>query len=217
MLLKYVSKSMKVIVSGLFLNFFGTAYLHAQPSLCEKDASTPYLSKLCSKQFESLRSELLEHQHASYLVTDAPIRLLEDTHQLWIHRVQQCKNFKCYEQQLNLRIEDLNFYTSMNQSLTQHYLKFEHGRISESPIQLKMHQLTKDRIKIEGIAYRNPNNRADMQTVVLQAYTTAEQKNEITDNEHDCKYQLNFQKALLVVKTTQKGCERFTGIYRLYD
>ncbi|HHP0792539.1 TPA: A1S_1983 family putative colistin resistance protein, partial [Acinetobacter baumannii] len=26
-----------------------------------------------------------------------------------------------------------------------------------------------------------------------------------------------FQKALLIVKTQQKGCERFTGIYRLYD
>lgn len=31
------------------------------------------------------------------------------------------------------------------------------------------------------------------------------------------KYQLNFEKAVLVIKTTQKGCERFTGVYRLYD
>ena len=44
-----------------------------------------------------------------------------------------------------------------------------------------------------------------------------EQKSEILDNEHNCKYQFNFQKALLNVKTQQKGCERFSGIYRLYD
>jgi hypothetical protein len=51
----------------------------------------------------------------------------------------------------------------------------------------------------------------------LLAYTTPEKKNQILDNEHDCKYVLNFQKAILSVTTTQKGCERFTGIYRLYD
>ena len=27
----------------------------------------------------------------------------------------------------------------------------------------------------------------------------------------------NFQKAILTIKTEQKGCERFTGVYRLYD
>jgi hypothetical protein len=105
----------------------------------------------------------------------------------------------------------------MNQSLTQHFIKYEHGKIAKQPIHLQIHQLSKDRIKVEGIAYRNPNNRKEAQTVSLLAYTTPEKKNEILDNEHDCKYTLNFQKAILSVSTQQKGCERFSGIYRLYD
>ncbi|QIO09163.1 A1S_1983 family putative colistin resistance protein [Acinetobacter lanii] len=217
MLLKNVSNSMKTIVSGFFLSALGTITLHAQPLQCESKNSPQYLAQICSEKFKDLRKELNELQHTSYLVTDAPLRLLADTHQLWFNRMQQCKNSACYKQQLNLRIEDLNFYTSMNQSLTQHYLKFEHGQIAQQPIQLKVHQLTKDRIKIEGFAYRNPNNRLESQAIPLLAYTTPDQKNEILDNEHDCKYQLNFQKALLVVNTTQSGCERFKGVYRLYD
>ncbi|MEW4939346.1 hypothetical protein ABKJ23_15660, partial [Acinetobacter baumannii] len=59
--------------------------------------------------------------------------------------------------------------------------------------------------------------RKETQTVSLMAYSSPEQKSEILDNEHNCKYKFDFQKALLIVKTQQKGCERFTGIYRLYD
>ena len=51
----------------------------------------------------------------------------------------------------------------------------------------------------------------------LLAYSTPEKKNQIIDNEKKCQYQFDFQKALLVIKSDQKGCERFTGIYRLYD
>jgi hypothetical protein len=217
MLLKNVSNSMKTIIPALFLGYLGITHLHAQPLQCDRKNAPQYFAQLCQESLKDLRTELNEHQHTSYLVTDAPLRLLDDTHLLWINRIQQCKNLDCLKQQLNLRIEDLNFYTSMNQTLTQHYLKFENGRIAKQPIQLKVHQLSKDRIKIEGFAYRNPNNRVDTQFVPLLAYTSPDKKNEITDNEHDCKYQLNFQKALLVVNTTQTGCERFKGVYRLYD
>lgn len=37
------------------------------------------------------------------------------------------------------------------------------------------------------------------------AYSSPEQKSEILDNEHNCKYKFDFQKALLVVKTQQKA------------
>ena len=97
------------------------------------------------------------------------------------------------------------------------YLKFENGHFAKQQVHLKVHQLSKDRIKVEGIAYRSPNNRLDTQTVSFLAYTTPEQKSAITDNEHDCQYQFNYSKALLSVKTSQKGCERFAGVYRLYD
>lgn len=216
MLLKTETNLIKNIVSALFISFCGTTITHAYPIQCEK----PHLTldkRLCSDHLKELRTELNEKYLTAYLITDAPIRLIDDTNQLWLDRVRQCKGVECIKQQFDIRLEDLNFYTSMNQSLTQHFIKYENGVIAKQPIHLQVHQLTKDRIKIEGMAYRNPNNRKDTQIISLLAYTTPNKKNEILDNEHDCKYQLNFQKALLTVKTQQKGCERFTGIYRLYD
>lgn len=190
---------------------------HAQALQCDGSDAPQFFKKLCTEAFAELRAAFNEHRQTTFLVTDAPIRLIEDTHQLWSNRLQLCKNTKCLEQQMNLRIEDLNFYTSMNQSLTQHYLRFENGKIAKQAAQLKIHQLTKDRIKIEGIAFRDPNNRLESQTIPLLAYTTTEQKHQILDNENDCKYDLNFQKAILIVDSKQKNCERFKGVYRLYD
>ncbi|WP_224970772.1 A1S_1983 family putative colistin resistance protein [Acinetobacter oleivorans] len=173
--------------------------------------------KICSKTFSESRKELNNKYLSAYLVTDAPLQLLQDTQKLWSKHTQQCKSNSCFQQQFDLRTDDLNFYASLKQTLTQHYLKFENGRLAAQPVHIQVHQLAKDKIKIEGIAYRNPNNRKETQTISLMAYSSPEQKNEILDNEHNCKYQFNFQKALLNVKTQQKGCERFSGIYRLYD
>ena len=173
--------------------------------------------KICSKQYQDQRTKLNNKFLTAYLVTDAPIQLLHDTQKLWLNQIQQCKSKNCYQQQFDVRLDDLNFYTSMNQTLTQHYLKFEHGDLAKQPVHIQIHQLDKDKLKIEGIAYRNPNNRLETQILSLLAYSTPEQKNQITDNEKKCQYQFDFQKALLIVKTDQKGCERFTGIYRLYD
>ncbi len=216
MLLKTELNQIKTLLSGLILGCLGTTATYALPVDCTH-ANSGLLKKLCSTPFDSLRAELNEKYLTAYLVTDAPIHLINDTHRLWYDRLRQCKNDDCLKQQFDVRFEDLNFYTSMNQSLTQHYLKYENGQISKQPIHLQVHQLSKDRIKIEGIAYRNLNNRKDTQIISLLAYTTPDKKNEILDNEHDCKYQLNFQKAILSIKTQQKGCERFTGLYRLYD
>lgn len=173
--------------------------------------------KICSKTFSESRKQLNNKYLSAYLVTDAPLQLLQDTQKLWSKHTQQCKNNTCIQQQFDLRTDDLNFYASLKQTLTQHYLKFENGHIAAQPVHIQVHQLAKDKIKIEGIAYRNPNNRKETQTISLMAYSSPEQKSEILDNEHNCKYQFNFQKALLNVKTQQKGCERFSGIYRLYD
>ena len=217
MLLKNVSNQIKTVVSALLISGLSINFSHAQPLRCDQNTIHKNLQKICRGEFSDIRDELNERMLTASLVTDAPLRLLDDTHELWLNRVNQCKNTSCLRQQFDIRMEDLNFYTSMNQTLTQHYLKFEQGKLSKNPIHLKIHQLTKDRIKIEGTAYRNPNGTLNTQTIPLLSYTTPEKKSEILDNEHDCKYQLNFQKALLVVKTQQRGCERFTGIYRLYD
>ncbi|HFG6988964.1 hypothetical protein U2E86_06595 [Acinetobacter baumannii] len=173
--------------------------------------------KICSKTFSEARKQLNNKYLSAYLVTDAPLQLLQDTQTLWLRQTQQCKTNSCIQQQFDVRGDDLNFYASLKQTLTQHYLKFENGHIASQPVHLQIHQLAKDKIKIEGLAYRNPNNRKETQTVSLMAYSSPEQKSEILDNEHNCKYKFDFQKALLIVKTQQKSCERFTGIYRLYD
>ena len=189
---------------------------HAQKIDCSSP-NTSSMKQICAENFTESREKLTNHYMTAFLVSDAPVQLLEDTHTLWFKRLQQCKSLNCYKQQFELRTDDLNFYTSLNQSLTNHYLKFENGKIASQPVHLQVHQLTKDRIKIEGIAYRNPNNKLETQTIPILAYTTPDKKSEIMDNEHDCKYQFDFNKAILSVKTEQKGCERFVGVYRIYD
>lgn len=216
MLLNTEFNPIQNLLSGFILSCALTSVAHALPIDCQQQ-NTTVLKKICSSQFESLRTELNEKYLTAYLITDAPIRLLYDSNCLWLNRLQQCKSSECFQQQFDIRLEDLNFYTSMNQSLTQHFIKYEQGEISKQPVHIQVHQLTKDRIKIEGLAYRNPNNHKDKQIISLLSYTTPDKKNEILDNEHDCKYRLDFQKAILTIKTEQKGCERFSGVYRLYD
>ncbi len=217
MLLKTDFMHFNTIVSSIFLAFLSMNNTYANPIQCDAVQKTAVLKTLCGSNFDEQRSALNEAYLTAYLVTDAPIRLIEDTQQLWFKRIAQCTQRDCYQKQIDLRIEELNFYTSMNQSLTQHFLKYEHGQLLNPAVQLQVHQLSKDRIKIEGLAHRNPNNRADSQSISLLAYTSPDKKNEIIDNDRKCKYQLNFQKAYLIVKSQQKGCERFTGSYRVYD
>ena len=215
MLFNTVRNQLKNVGYIITLSCFCSTFTFAKSIDCSD--RTLDLKKICSKQYDEQRIKLNNKFLTAYLVTDAPLQLLHDTQRLWLKQLQQCKSKTCYQQQFELRLDDLNFYTSMNQTLTQHYLKYEQGKLAAQPIHLQIHQLNKDKLKIEGIAYRNPNNRLETQILSLLAYSTPEQKNQITDNEKKCQYQFDFQKALLIVKTDQKGCERFTGIYRLYD
>lgn len=206
----------KILILGLGIGFFCSHATYAEAIDCS--ASSRHVQhKICADPFVTQREHLDNLYLTALLVTDAPIRIVQDTQKMWLQRLEQCKTINCFKQQMDLRADDLNIFVSLNQSLTQHYLKFENGQFAKQQVHIKVHQLSKDRIKIEGIAYRNPNNRLDTQTVAFLAYTTPDQKSDIIDNEHDCKYQFNYSKALLSVKTSQKGCDRFTGIYRLYD
>ncbi len=215
MLLNTVINQLKNIGYIITLSCFCSTFTFAKSIDCSD--RTFDLKKICSSQYDEQRIKLNNKFLTAYLVTDAPLQLLHDTQQLWLKQLQQCKSKTCYQQQFETRLDDLNFYTSMNQTLTQHYLKYEQGKLAAQPVHLQIHQLDKDKLKIQGIAYRNPNNRVESQTLSLLAYTTPEQKNLIIDNEKKCQYQFDFQKALLIIKSEQKGCERFTGIYRLYD
>lgn len=215
MLFNTVRNQLKKTGYIITLSCFCSTFVYAKSIDC---TNSKFLGKkICLQQHLHNVQKLNNKFLTAYLVTDAPLQLLHDTQKLWLNQIQQCKSKTCFQQQFDLRFDDLNFYTSMNQTLTQHYLKFENGRLSELPVHLKIHQLDKDKLKIEGIAYRNPNNRIETQTMSLLAYSTPEKKNQIIDNEKKCQYQFDFQKALLVIKSEQKGCERFTGIYRLYD
>lgn len=216
MLLKTDINLFKYLGSTFVLGCIYSSSVFAQGLNCTNPQDSS-LTKICSDKFSKELRLFKESTLTTNLVTDAPIRLIQDTEKLWLQQLKQCKSFDCYKQQFDARLEQLNFYTSMNQSLTQHYLKHENGQIAAQPIHLQIHQLTKNNIKIEGIAYRNPNNKLEKQTIPFLAYSTTDKKTEITNNENNCKYTFNYTKAYLLVKSTQKNCEKFTGIYRLYD
>ncbi|ENX35197.1 hypothetical protein F889_00864 [Acinetobacter colistiniresistens] len=215
MLFNTVRNQLKKSGYIITLSCFCSTFAYAEAIDCTSNDLNA--NKICSKQYKEQRLKLNTKFLTAYLVTDAPLQLLHDTQNLWLNQVQQCKSKNCYQQQFDARLDDLNFYTSMNQTLTQHYLKYEHGKLAAQPVHLQIHQLDKDKLKIEGTAYRSPNNRLETQTQSLLAYSTPEQRSQIIDNEKKCQYQFDFQKALLIIKSEQKDCSRFTGIYRLYD
>jgi len=148
------------IVSILFFACFGMGTAYAESIQCTAAQQTNRFKTLCVKDLEQNRQLLNEKYLTAFLITDAPVRLIQDTQRLWLDQVTQCKSLNCYKRQFDLRLEDLNFYTSMNQSLTQHFVKYEHGSMAKAATQLQVHQLSKDRIKIEGISYRNPKDSA---------------------------------------------------------
>lgn len=176
---------------------------------------------LCRANTLELRQQLNQLLFTTNMTTNAPTRLIQDTQVLWQNYIEQCKTKKCITQQFDARSEELNSYASLNQSLTQHFIKYQQGQILQPQVHLQIHQLDQNRIKIEGVAYRNPNNNKARQSISFLAYRNQNQKNEIINNETACKYSFNFQKAILTVSLLQtqprKYCERFVGIYQLYD
>ena len=188
MLLKTDINMLKIIGLMLGLGMISTGSSAITMDCSDYSKKTPAMNKVCSASLAESREKITDQYFTAFLITDAPVRLLQDSQQLWATRLQQCKTLDCFKQQFEWRLDDLNVYISLNQSLTQHYIKFEQGQIAKQPVHLKIHQLTKDRIKVEGLAYRNPNNRAEKQIIPFLAYTTPETKNQITDNENDCRY-----------------------------
>ncbi len=217
MQLKIEMNHLKTLVFTCLLGTLSVHTSQAQHIDCTSNSKSSLLKKICVDPLAENRKNLETQYLTAYLISDAPLRLLADTHLLWFSRLEQCKSLLCYQQLFEQRIDDLNVFTSLNQSLTQHYLKYEKGKISKMPVHLKIHQLSKDRIKVEGISYRNANNKLETQFIPFLSYTTPDKKTEIVDNEHDCTYSFKYQRSILKVSSKQKGCERFVGIYRLYD
>lgn len=220
MLIKTDYLSMKSILTLFSLStvtLLSSQVCQAQAISCEPTHHQAWHKMLCGSDLKQQRLSLNEKFLTAYLVTDAPSELLDVSQQLWQQRIQQCKSKRCFEQQFELRGEELNFYTSMNQSLTQHFIKYNQGEIANPNVHIMVHQLSKDRLKIEGYAYLNPNNKPNQQQTTLLAYTTPNNKNLILDNDRRCSYKMTFSKAMLVVQSPQKECQRFSGHYRRYD
>src|SRR5699024_1096559 len=115
-----------MIVLGLIF-----AGISVHPLDCKHDSKkTAAMTKVCSVALSQAGEELGAQYFTAFLITDAPVRLLQDTQQLWANRLQQCKTLDCFKQQFEWRLDDLNIYISLNQSLTQHYIKFEQGQMA---------------------------------------------------------------------------------------
>ncbi|MEB3766307.1 A1S_1983 family putative colistin resistance protein [Acinetobacter sp. MD2] len=197
--------------------------LWATPSYAQK-LVCPFKAKprlLCNAETLKQKQQLNQLLFNTYLSTNAPPRLIIDTQILWQKRIQQCKNKRCIQQQFETRSDDLNSYSSLNQNLTQHFIQYKNGQTADPQVHLQIHQLDQNRIKIEGIAYRNPNNHRNKQSVAFLAYQNQDQKNQVTNNETACQYGFNFQKAILTIRLIKnqphQSCDRFVGNYRLYD
>ncbi|TXJ08306.1 MAG: hypothetical protein E6Q25_05915 [Acinetobacter sp.] len=151
------------------------------------------------------------------LMSNAPLLLLQVAQQGWENYVRQCTSKHCIKTQFEQRMDELTFLTSMNQSLTQHYMRFKNAKIDRQTTHLQLQQLDKNRIKIEGLQYRNPNHQDRNRIAYLRAYTSPQDINEITDLESKCIYQLKRSALTVQLQSKNKHCQRFDGIYRLYD
>ncbi|WP_227539715.1 hypothetical protein [Acinetobacter sp. MB5] len=193
---------------------------YANTPLCQHQPHKSHPS-YCKTQYKAEVQQINKLYLTSSLITNAPLRLLQDTQNMWRTRLSECKNKSCISQQFDLRSEDLNAYSSLNQSLTQHFIKYHHGQIAQPHTYLQIHQLDQNKIKIEGWVYRNPNASLDKLSFAFLSYLNNAKKTKVTNNETTCQYQFNYQKTLLQVTSTNhvthKNCNRFTGTYRLYD
>ena len=217
MRLKKEINLIKTICSIFSLGYLLISSASAQELDCS-DKKKLSSQMICSSDFQQQKQKLETQAITAHIVTDAPLRLLQDTQIIWLNQLKRCKSQVCYQQQFDGRIDQLNFFASLNQSLTQHYLKVEDGYLlSKQPVHIQIHQLSKNNIKIEGTAYLNPNNKSEKQTLSLLAYSSPDAKTEIINNNNDCKYSVKYTKSYITMKSLKKGCEPFNGIYRLYD
>ncbi|SDB82990.1 hypothetical protein SAMN05421749_101151 [Acinetobacter marinus] len=162
---------------------------------------------------DEMKAQYLQAQ----LMSNAPLKLLTLSQQQWEGFVNKCKNKSCVAQQYDQRIADLVYLTSMNQSLTQHFVRYIDGQVDPQSTMLQLQQLDRNRIKIEATQYRNPNNQDATRYAHLRSYTTADALQEITDLDSRCQYKIERQFSILKLTSDQDNCKRFAGTYKLYD
>lgn len=165
----------------------------------------------CQPQYQSQRDDIQQRFLNTQLVTNAPPYLVQTTQNLWLEQIKKCKTPTCIENELDIRQDELTAYSTLNQTLTQHFFKYKAGKFSKPFTFLQIHQLDQNRIKIEGTRYTASKRQ------FFNAYTDKSLRFDITNIEDQCQYQVNIQKAILTLDTTMPQCTGFSGIYRLYD
>ena len=100
---------LKYLGSAFVLGCIYSSSVFAQGLNCTNN-NDPALKTICSAKFSKELNLFNESTLTTNLVTDAPLRLIQDTEKLWLQQLKQCKSFNCYKQQFDSRIEQLNFY-----------------------------------------------------------------------------------------------------------
>ncbi|SDC04831.1 A1S_1983 family putative colistin resistance protein [Acinetobacter boissieri] len=176
---------------------------HANDRLCTQN--------LCQEQNELDKKKLVTLTEQTNFVSNAPRSILDMTHHLWQKRMQLCKTKQCLAQQITQRTQELNEFATLNQALTQHFIKYQHGKVAKQQVYLQLHQLEQNKLKIDGYGYSNQQQQHFL------AYSQNTDLAQITNNEDGCTYAMTLSKGLLNIQSGEKKCRLFAGNYRRYD
>lgn len=177
-----------------------------------------YADHLCSTKrlcdaINLEKQQILTLSKQTQFVSNAPLSILDITQTLWQKRMFSCKTKPCLLEQLAQHTQELNEFATLNQTLTQHFIQNQHGKIATRHAYLQIHQLEQNKLKIDGYAY---THQYQMKQHFL-AYSQSTDLNNITNNEDGCRYNIKLSKALLNIQSEQKKCQLFAGNYRRYD
>ncbi|MCF9034460.1 A1S_1983 family putative colistin resistance protein [Acinetobacter nectaris] len=186
----------------------------SQSDICQHIGSKKPL--FCRDSFQEDRDNLTTLFRNTQKSTNAPLNLVNDTQNLWLKRIYSCKEKTCITHEISLRTDELNTYASLNQSLTQHFFQYSHGKIISPNHYLQIHQLDQKRVKIEGFAYSSKHHHKGQPYLTAYATNTANQI-VFKNTEDQCIYSIKIYKALLTLSSEQPECHQYSGIYRLYD
>lgn len=210
--------SQNLIFSVFFLLSGVSITAHAQLPDCEKKQNQTFEKSVCqNNDLNALNSQIKEKYLSAQLMSNASLALLSLAHEDWIKYVKSCKNRQCIQQQFEQRLDDLTFIINMNQSLMQHFVRYDPQQKNQQMVTLQLQQLDKNKIKIEAMQYRNPNNSEHQRIAYLRSYTSPDLTETIVDLETKCHYSINRFGHVLEFKTEDQKCKRFIGIYRLFD
>lgn len=210
------NRNLNTLTVLLFCSVMAPAYA-ALPD-CDNKNLKAFESKICkNEKLKELNLQLKEKYLSAQLMSNASLGLLDQSQNDWYRYLQKCKNSTCIQEQFEQRLDDLTFIMNMNQSLTQHFIRYYPKVQYNQLATIQLQQLDKNKIKIEANQYRHPHNSRDKRVAYLRSYTSSDLKGEIVDLETKCTYQLQRHGHVLKFSSQDTQCQRFVGTYKLYD